>query len=230
MGHVVTQTFSIVGGPLLAGREQARHPPARVDRPTNMIFLPDLDPGPHELGFVMARPFASLVSRRIHPVTNALFVGPYADDSRLADLRDAGITHLVNVGGSPGVAQIGSGPLDFRGVAWHPLADHGRLHEANLFAALEAVHEALIEPDARVYVHCVAGQMRGPTVAWLYLVACGISPDQARRLVRAHHPNAQPGPSHMVDEGLLAAVRILGNARFLPHPRPEALDAFPDET
>ena len=50
---------------------------------------------------------------------------------------------------------------------------------------LATLHRMVCESEARVYLHCIAGQNRSPTVLWLYLVACGLPPEQAKVIIEA---------------------------------------------
>ena len=133
----------------------------------------------------------------------------------------AGVTHLLNVGEAPSVLSITDGP--FREIAWHPVADLERIPDELASSCLTTLHRMVCEPDARVYVHCVAGWNRSPTMVWLYLVACGLPPESARALIEAHAPDAVPGHARLVDSALVERVQGLGRQSFFPHPRPEAL-------
>jgi hypothetical protein len=79
------------------------------------------------------------------------------------------------------------------------------------------------EADSHVYVHCVAGHLRSPTILWLYLIACGIAPEEAREWITTRSPDAAPGGSRMIDESHIEFARQHGLANFQPHPRREAL-------
>ena len=79
-----------------------------------------------------------------------------------------------NVSDTPSVLRAGS--RQFREVAWHPVVDRQRIPDGDAISCLTTLHRMVCEEGARVYVHCVAGWSRSPTVVWLYLVACGVSP------------------------------------------------------
>ena len=159
---------------------------------------------------------------RVYRISRALSLGPFASPPRCAALIGAGVTHLLNVGEAPSVLGADDGP--FREVAWHPITDLERIPDAAALASLETLHRMICEPDAHIYVHCIAGWNRSPTVVWLYLVACGLPPAHARALVETRAPDAVAGHPKLVDTELIEIVRLFGRREFLPHPRPEALE------
>src|SRR6516164_6163436 len=93
--------------------------------------------------------------RRVFPITCSLWLGPFASPERRPVLVAAGVTHLLNVGEAPSVLSTTDGP--FREVAWHPVADLERIPDESASSCLKTLHRMVCEPDARVYVHCVAG-------------------------------------------------------------------------
>ena len=160
--------------------------------------------------------------QRIFPVTRFIWIGPFASPERRATLVANGITHVLNVGEAPSVLAASDGP--FTEIAWHPIADLERIPNEAAVAILTRLHEMVCRPNANVYVHCIAGWNRSPTVVWLYLVACGMDEDEAKRLITRHAWDAVPGHGRLVDASLIDLVQQFGRQSFLPHPRPEALD------
>ena len=77
-----------------------------------------------------------------------------------------------------------------------------------------------------MYVHCVAGLVRSPTILWLYLIALGVPPGDARTWIEARVPNANAGSSRMVDREHLLLAQMHGLMHFFPHPRPEIIVPF----
>lgn len=162
------------------------------------------------------------VRRRLFPITRGLWLGPFAGPERRPALVEAGITHLLNVGEAPSVLGAADGP--FREVAWHPIVDLERIPDDRASACLITLHRMACEPRARVYVHCIAGQNRSPTVLWLYLVACGLRPDAARGIIETRAWDAVAGHARLIDAALVESVQRLGSRSFVPHPRPEAIE------
>ncbi|MDB5312061.1 MAG: Dual specificity phosphatase, catalytic domain [Gemmataceae bacterium] len=155
----------------------------------------------------------------MYRITRALSVGRFATPERAADLLVAGVTHVLNVSHAP--SQVTSGDAAFRGVAWFPLEDFRRIDEAEIMPILDALHVMASEPGAHVYVHCVAGHLRSPTVIWLYLVACGLDPAAARDVIEERSPDAAPGARRLVGPGMILHVQRHGLANYFPHPRRE---------
>jgi hypothetical protein len=154
-------------------------------------------------------------------MTPALWLGPFAGHNRLDELRMVGITHILNVSETPCELTPADGP--FAEIVQHPLADDRRLPEERALAALDTLHRMVSVPESVVYVHCVAGWIRSPTILWLYLFACGGDGLVTARAIRRRHTRARPGHEDLIDPALVGMVHEHGRRYYLPHPRPEAL-------
>lgn len=160
----------------------------------------------------------------MYRITRVLSVGRFATPERAVELRAAGVTHVLNV--SDSASEVGAATGGFRAVEWVPLEDRAPVPPATLVHLLETLHGMTVEPDSHVYIHCVAGQLRSPTVLWLYLIACGVPPEEAREWIEDRSPDASPGSTPMVDDMRIRFAQQHGLARFLPHPRAEVLMPF----
>src|SRR3954451_20692852 len=100
-------------------------------------------------------------------ITECLSVGPFASPERAEKLRAAGVTHVLNVSDGRSVVSVDTGFVEGAGV---PMYDGRRLPTATLVWALDTLHRMASAPGAHVYVHCMAGQLRSPTILWLYLI------------------------------------------------------------
>jgi protein-tyrosine phosphatase len=158
---------------------------------------------------------------KVFRITNSIWLGAFASPERKSALTAAGINHILNVGEAPSVLTLGDGP--FRSVIWHPIVDLELISEELAITCLTSLHQMLSEADARVYVHCIAGLNRSPTIVWLYLLACGVEPTEAKDLIERRAPDAIAGHSKLVDAGLVAAVREFGLKKLLPHPRADVI-------
>lgn len=151
-------------------------------------------------------------------ITQCLSVGPFASPQRAGQLLAAGVTHVLNVSDGPSAVSPADG---FAEVAWVPTRDAKRLPRAAVIEALNTLHRFASAPGSHVYVHCMAGQLRAPTVLWLYLIALGIAPDEAQEWIESRAPDAVAGHPRMVDDTHVLLAQKHGLAHFFPHPRPE---------
>ena len=90
-------------------------------------------------------------------------------------------------------------------------------------AALDALHDMVTTPDSQVYVHCVAGLVRSPTILWLYLISLGVPWKDAREWIQKRSPLASAGSSRMVDHEHRHLAKQHGRAKFLPLSRPDVI-------
>jgi hypothetical protein len=158
-------------------------------------------------------------------ITRNIWQGRFASRQCLDELRRLGITHIVNVGESPNQLTVSDGP--FKRVAWSPIEDLVVIPTAAAVQCVTALHGAVCDGVSNVYIHCVAGWNRSPTVLWLYLVACGFDAKAAKQLIASSSYDAVPGHPKLVNDELVATVRQYGAANFQPHPRTSALDPIP---
>lgn len=151
-------------------------------------------------------------------VTPSIYLGPYPLPPTVEALHAAGVRRVLNVADGRGAYEE-SEPR-FAEVAWHAVEDLQRIPPEVAAICLQTLHRLLHgEPDAKVYVHCAAGQNRSPTVIWLYLIAAGVSPDEARQRIESASPDAIPGHPKLVDEELVAWAREFGIKAIRGHLR-----------
>lgn len=158
-------------------------------------------------------------------VTECLSVGPFASAERAEALRAAGVTHVLNVSDSASAITAADG--GFAGVAWVPMSDSKRLPPHVALRAIATLHDLASKPDAHVYVHCVAGMVRSPTILWLYLISLGVPPKDARTWIETRSPRASAGDAAMVDSEHVRLVQMHGLTHFFPHPRPNLITPWP---
>ena len=88
------------------------------------------------------------------------------------------------------------------------------------------VHSLVAVPKSHVYVHCMAGLVRSPTILWLYLIALGIPPTDARNWIEERRPLASAGSARMVDHEHVLLAQMHGLKHFFPHPRSDIIVPF----
>jgi protein-tyrosine phosphatase len=157
-------------------------------------------------------------------ITECLSVGPFASPERAKGLLAAGVTHILNVSDGPSEVSSATG---FAEVAWVSLQDSRRLTSPLMEEALNTLHRMVSVPGAHVYVHCVAGVLRSPTILWLYLIALGVPPEDARDWIENRSPDAVAGHYRMVDHEHVLLAQKHGLANYFPHPRPNLIVPFP---
>jgi protein-tyrosine phosphatase len=156
-------------------------------------------------------------------VTHDIFVGRFASRDRLDVLRTLKVTDILNVSDTPNQLTTDDGP--FRKVTWIDIEDRALIPTDVAINAIDTIHQSLTVDDGRIYVHCMAGWNRSPTIIWLYLLACGLTSDDAAQLICAQAFDAVPGHSLLVDSNLIATVQSHGRENYLPHRRPIAIAA-----
>jgi protein-tyrosine phosphatase len=110
-------------------------------------------------------------------ITSRIYQGGWLRPQYVPELVQLGITHILN--------------LD------HPYEDPLPVIEANLTLhniyirdqslmtpqlvrdAMAVIDRSLASPAHKIYIHCIEGVSRSPTIAWLYLIHTGLSPDDA---------------------------------------------------
>ena len=50
--------------------------------------------------------------------------------------------------------------------------------------AIEIIDDTLSSPEHKIYIHCIEGVSRSPTITWLYLIHLGLSPDEATEMIK----------------------------------------------
>ncbi len=125
-----------------------------------------------------------MVTMALEPrqITLQIYQGGWPLPQDVPLLVNLGITHVLN--------------LD------HPYEDPGPFVEANftlynLFIrdaclmlpqlvreAIDVIEQSLSSPHHKIYIHCIEGVSRSPTITWLYLIHKGLSPEDAAEKIR----------------------------------------------
>jgi hypothetical protein len=152
------------------------------------------------------------LEHQVCAVSKRLFLGPFLTPTRAAYLRTLGVTHVLNVGEAPSVVT----PNVDRFIAIRDCAntDLALIPGDAAIRCITTLHEMLQQPTAKVYVHCIAGQNRSPTILWLYLIARGMPATDAKALIECHAPDAVPGHKSLADDPLVSIIKEHGRAHF----------------
>lgn len=162
---------------------------------------------------ISAEVFRNNLRQQIFWITKCIAQGPYPDEKKTPLLLNSGITHILNVSTSPSNIKQ---ECKFIEVAQHYMEDGKRLQDEVVLTTLNTLNRMLNVPKSKVYIHCSAGWNRSPTILWLYFIACGLTPDDARSLINRATVDAMPGHPLLVDEKLVKLVKRYGSKKFLP--------------
>jgi len=154
-------------------------------------------------------------------ITRCIAQGAFPNSMQGIELRKSGVTDIFNVGTAASI--LSAQTHGFQQVVDLPVEDLRRLPDAYVLDCLDRFHAALSQPGRKIYIHCVAGQNRSPAMLWLYLVACGTEPGEAKALIEDRTLDAVAGHPKLVDDALVQTVQAHGKSRFLPLPRPDVL-------
>jgi len=122
-------------------------------------------------------------------ITDRLFIGTTPKNKDYKRLHDLGISLVINMRiGLPPVHDPISPPMT---SIWLPTVDSPLL-PIPIKALQQGVNAALrvIDQGGVVYTHCSHGRHRGPAMGTCILIAQGMEPEQAMRLVERQRPIA----------------------------------------
>jgi protein tyrosine phosphatase (PTP) superfamily phosphohydrolase (DUF442 family) len=122
-------------------------------------------------------------------ITDSLFIGTTPKNKDYERLHDLGISLVINMRiGLPPVHDPISPPLI---SLWLPTVD-SPLFPIPVKVLQQGVDAALrvIDQGGVVYTHCSHGRHRGPAMGTCILIAQGMEPEQAMRLVEQQRPIA----------------------------------------
>lgn len=145
----------------------------------------------------------------MHPIEphSFLCIGSVGAAYNLAELRSAGITHVVCAAASPRIRF----PTHFKYHKLHDLRDRPSQDlTSHCEKAFEFIDDAYLS-GGKVLVHCFKGVSRSAAVICAYLIARkNLTLDEALVLVRLARPNVSP------NQGFLRQLReIEAEARML---------------
>ena len=151
-----------------------------------------------------------------------IWQGRFAADRLLTTFQFFGITHILNVSETPSQLALNEGP--FRQITQVAIRDGFPIPVDTAIKSVQTLHEFVCEPESNVYIHCVAGWNRSPTVLWLYLIACGLDSDFAANMISQVSIDAVPAHPKLITPALTDTMIAYGADNFKPHPTPSAIE------
>ena len=155
-------------------------------------------------------------------ISNSIWQGRFAADRLLTSLQFVGITHILNVSETPNLLSTDDGP--FRKIYQIPMRDGEPIPLDVAVECIKTMHDCLCEDDSRLYIHCVAGWNRSPTVLWLYMIACGLDSDAATAQICRASIDAVPAHPKLITPHLVNAINEYGELHLRPHPNISVLE------
>ena len=117
-------------------------------------------------------------------ITSQIYQGGWILTQDIPELVQLGITHILNLD------LPYTDPLPFleSNITLHnvEIMDDCLMTPQLVRDAIEVIDKSLSSPDHKIYIHCVEGVSRSPTITWLYLIHTGLSHEEAGTKV---HPN-----------------------------------------
>ena len=117
-------------------------------------------------------------------ITSRIYQGGWIMADDIPVLTQFNITHILNLDLPYDDVQ----PFIDAGFTLHTVSiiDNCLMLPQQVRDVMEVIDNELSSPDHKIYIHCVEGVSRSPTISWLYLIHTGFSPDEARKRI---HPN-----------------------------------------
>ena len=115
-------------------------------------------------------------------VTAQIYQGGWLRAQHIPELVRLGITHVLNLD-LPSTDPL---PLAEANITLHniPVRDYCLMTPQLVREIMDVIDRSLSSPAHKIYIHCVVGVSRSPTIAWLYLIHKGHSPEDATAKVK----------------------------------------------
>lgn len=115
-------------------------------------------------------------------ITPRIYQGGWLRPEHIPELVQLGITHILNLD-LPSTDPL---PLSEASITLHNVTveDHRLMRSPLVQEVMEVIDRTLSFPGHKIYIHCVEGVNRSPTVAWLYLIHTGLSPEEATSIIK----------------------------------------------
>jgi protein-tyrosine phosphatase len=115
-------------------------------------------------------------------ITSQIYQGGWLRPQHIPELVQLGITHVLNLD-LPSTDPL---PLDEVKITLHnvPVRDYCLMTPQLVREIIEVIDTSLSSPGHKIYIHCVVGVSRSPTIAWLYLIHKGFTPEEATAKIK----------------------------------------------
>ncbi len=131
-------------------------------------------------------------------ITSRIYQGGWILPRDVAEIVRLGITHILNLDFPY------ENPLPFTeaGITLHNvyIRDYNLMTPQRVREAMAAIDGSFSTPGNKIYIHCNEGVNRSPTIAWLYLIHTGLSPEDAAEKIKA--VKIKPNPA-LYDAGII---------------------------
>ena len=115
-------------------------------------------------------------------ITSQIYQGSWLLPRHIPELIQLGITHILNLD------LPYEDPLPFvqANLTLHNvfIRDQCLMTPQLVRDALDVIDKSLSSPGHKIYIHCIEGVSRSPTITWLYLIHRGLSPEDAAVKIR----------------------------------------------
>ncbi|MBI4633405.1 MAG: dual specificity protein phosphatase family protein [Deltaproteobacteria bacterium] len=110
-------------------------------------------------------------------ITSQIYQGGWLRPQYIPELVQLGITHILNLD-HPYEDPL---PLIEANITVHNvyIRDQSLMTPQLVRKAMHVIDESLSSPRHKIYIHCIEGVSRSPTITWLYLIYRGLSPEDA---------------------------------------------------
>lgn len=110
-------------------------------------------------------------------ITPRIYQGGWLRPQHIPELLQLGITHILNLD----LPYEDSSPFIEADLKIHNLyiRDQCLMTPQLVRDALDIIDTSLSPPAHKIYIHCIEGVSRSPTISWLYLIHKGLSPEEA---------------------------------------------------
>jgi len=133
-------------------------------------------------------------------VTRRIAIGRFATPQRRKHLLDCGVTHILNVSDTPSLPDEES---RFQSIVDCPVVDLAPIPLELALQAIELISRILKHPDSKLFIHCIAGQNRSPSILFLYLLASGFPANDAEHLITSRSPDSIPHHKILISPPLI---------------------------